>query len=176
MHKMKREYTQSECIRLCENMRFLETTQCGCNLNSLEDWLEMRCTLSSETLERNETLANCTRTFKNSFISSSQCADLCPLECEKLTYKVTHTAETVPIAGKIIFNPVFAQFDTYEEIKKYFFSIRVFYQDTISLNHVSHEPKVKDHILIANMGIAFIMILAMFIWILKKNIIREFKF
>jgi hypothetical protein len=168
MHKLNREYTQSECIRLCENMRFLETAQCNCNLSSIEDWLEMKCSLSIETLERNETLSNCARAFKNSFVSSVQCADLCPLECEKKTYKVMHTAEMVPTDGKILYNPIFAQFDTYEEIKKYFFSIRVFYQDSIGYTLVSQEPKMKGHDLIVSYGIGFIIISTLFIWFLNK--------
>jgi hypothetical protein len=57
----KRTYSQDECFQLCQNLKYLETSNCNCTLKSLDDVIKTACGRK----QMKET--NCTRAFLENF-------------------------------------------------------------------------------------------------------------
>jgi hypothetical protein len=133
------DYTQKECVNLCINLKFNEMNPC--NLTFKEDVFK--------------STNKCVRLFiKNSNVSEKCLKKYCPLECGSLTYDIIKDSTTITGQGAI--NPskssnTFAGFNTYENLSKTFFGIRVYYQD-LKYTLISQHPKIETFDLISSVG------------------------
>lgn len=153
MKAKNQSYSFEECVRLCENLKFIETSQCECNLTSLDDLLYKRCS-TSEASNQKESLTNCVRNFRQNFNYDSVCRTYCPQECDSLEYKVSHLSEGIPVTGKIVNNLEFTEFETYDEIRRSFFSINVFFQNN-KYTLIEQKPKMTWSDLIPRLAVFF---------------------
>ena len=168
-------YEFEECIRLCENLHFKESSKCACNLTSLDDLLYYKCPFDS--IDQDESLTKCILNFKAKFqANESTCFNYCPKECDTIKYKISHYSETLPLSGKIINNPQFSEFDNYDDMRRSYFEISVFYEDHRHL-FIREEPKRNIFDLIPSLGMIFCFILALsFLISIKINNLTLFSF
>lgn len=149
---MNRSYTQKECYRLCGNLLYNQTNKCNCYSNSL-DSTQFDCLYKASSLN----LLDCTFNYYKQFTQNSfnLCENYCPLECDSISYAVTfNSIYDYPYAGSIFgaTDQTFSeQFASYDDLKKTFFSISIFYPD---LNYllVRQDPKILLIDLIPNIG------------------------
>ncbi len=83
---------------------------------------------------------------------NEKCSQYCPLECESMNYIVNTYNEQFPLAGNISKKDNFpAEYNTYEEIKKHYIEIFVYYND-LKYTVISEEPKAELFNFISNIG------------------------
>jgi len=128
-NEKKREYTQKECLYLCRNLKYKEINPC--NSYILDD-LEKDIVDKAELL-KNNTINECVQNFyKNNYYES--CSTLyCPEECDSFTYEINKDLLMTRSSGNISLNQIqfeyYPGFNTYENVSRTFFAIRVYYDD-----------------------------------------------
>jgi hypothetical protein len=145
-------YNQKDCVNLCKNLKYNETNTCECYLDSLDDEIFIKCYNSS-------ILTKCIDKFLNyySLKHINECeSNYCPLECDSFEYDIDLYQQSILSSGKI--SPVYntdidypADFKTYENVSKTYFSINVYYQD-LKYTLISQQPKIEIFGLISNLG------------------------
>ncbi len=87
------------CMKLCFNLHYMNESQCNCSANLEDIW--NHCYVEKDNASQN----SCMNRFKKSFISKdifAKCSNYCPLECDTVSYSITHTAEPIqPINSEI---------------------------------------------------------------------------
>jgi hypothetical protein len=149
-NEKKREYTQKECLYLCRNLKYKEKNPC--NSYILDD-LEKDIVDKAELL-KNNTINECVQNFyKNNYFES--CSTLyCPEECDSFTYEINKDLLMTRSSGNISPNKsldFFAGFNTYENVSRTFFAIRVYYDD-LKYTLIKQQPKIELFGLISNVG------------------------
>jgi len=148
-------YNQKDCISLCKNLKYNETSKCGCYLDSLDDEIFIKC------YKINSTIAKCIDKFLTSFNTKiiNECqSNYCPLECDSFEYDIGLYQQSILTSGKIskfyndsIHTGFTNDFKTYENVSKTFFSINVYYED-LKYTLISQQPKIELFGLISNLG------------------------
>ena len=154
-------YTQNECIRLCKNLNYTQTSNCNCSLKSFDDILYIECSYS----KKNTFEANCTDAFIENFQKNNPfeiCSKYCPLECDSSEYNIKSYSKELPRVGSINRSGSFdySGFKTYDNVSKSFFSIYVFYED-LKYTLIEQNPKMQTFDLISNVGGLFGLFLGM---------------
>ena len=154
------QYSQKECMRLCQNLKYSELYNNYCKLNSLDDYLLLICYREV----KNETVKDITSQFISSFNSKGyykQCENYCPLECDSLDLIIDHSTNS--IAGDLNEDAVgfaYPEFYTYKNVSKSFISIRVYYSD-LKYTFINQLPKIQFFDLLSNIGGIFGLFLGM---------------
>lgn len=155
----KRNYSQIECLQLCQNLLFSENANCKCKLNSLEDILYTSCIKKQTDLN----IINCTKNFIEEFqnkIVNENCSQYCPLECNYNRLVISQFSQTVQSRGKIKNTFNFPEFNTYENVSQSFFLIYVYFE-TSKITLISQQPKMQLFDLFSNIGGLFGLFLGM---------------
>jgi len=152
-------YNQRDCVTLCHHMFYLKYNNCSCNstfYNFRKDciltWIDNRenkvklCV--SEFIENNEQIIDCT--------------EYCPLECDTYSLNINTYSEDFKVSGMIsnkskhIYR--LSNFSTYEEVKKQYIGIYVYYSE-LKYTIVTQQPKTETFNLLSNLGIIYSFIL-----------------
>jgi len=134
------EYTQNECLHSCINFMFKETNPCN-----------KRIEKDIFFLVDNNT---CIQLFIQNLSNSEICLKkYCPLECDSLVYEINLHSISETGYGNISLksSPFYAGFNTYENVSRTFYAIRVYYQD-LKYTLISQQPKIELFGLISNVG------------------------
>jgi len=152
--KENRDYSQSDCFYLCSSLFALEESNCGCN-STLDDFSK-NCVTQFGLEETNE--KNCVSEFLKEFRKKYQfekCLKYCPLECDSMNFVINTFSEQFLVDGNISNKTKSAyaipDFNTFEEIKKHFIGIYVYYND-FKYTLISEEPKTELFNFISNIG------------------------
>jgi hypothetical protein len=82
------DYSKKECTHLCENLKYLEDSNCNCSLNYLDEYLSRVCYENS-----NDKNKACYNTFMDHFHNDHDidqiCSEYCPLECDTFNYDIS---------------------------------------------------------------------------------------
>jgi hypothetical protein len=173
MRKKRRVYTQKECLRLCQNLKFKERNPCSNILDDLDRNIFYNSD-NSETIPTyyNESLNKCVESFlKDSNYLKACYATYCPLQCDTFFYDIsTHSIEARGY-GNITTKSLayYAGFNTYENVSKSFYAVRVYYDD-LRYTLIRQQPKIELFGLISSvggtlglfLGFSFISILELF--------------
>ncbi len=151
-----RLYTQTECIRLCQNLYFKENSDCDCIFDDIDKELWPTCYLGEEK----SSVYKCTQKFIANFqenIKFEVCPNYCPLECDSFTYDISLKVQPVLGSGNFSsYNETeslneFSEFISFENFSKNFYSVSVFYDD-LKYTLISQQPKTEIFGLLSNMG------------------------
>jgi len=123
------DYSEKECSHLCENLKYLEESNCNCSLNNFDDYLYKVCYNSTEQ-------KNCYDKFIDNFNKKDidRCSDYCPIECETFSYDISINLRT---------NQALSTSNI--------FGIYVYYED-LKYTLISQQPKIQFIDLISNIG------------------------
>jgi hypothetical protein len=128
MKNKNTQYSQTECNRLYENLKYLEESNCNCSLKHLDDFPYKVC-------ENNSEHKDCLKEFMSHFNNKDQkCSDYCPLECNTLNYEITINS-----------------FSSLSYSSNDSFIISVFYED-LKYTWINQKPKMQFIDLISNIG------------------------
>jgi hypothetical protein len=126
-------YSKKECTHLCENLKYLEESDCNCSLNYLDEYLSRVCYKYS-----NDKIKSCYNTFMDHFHNDHDidqvCSEYCPLECDTINYDIS-------------INSRISQTLSSDNIT----AIYVFYED-LKYTLISQQPKLQFIDLISNIG------------------------
>ena len=145
-------YTQRECKRMFQVLKFIETSNCNCSVHSLDDELYQKC-----FYKNNNKTKECYTRFMDTF-NIDHFLQYCPRECDFFSYDITP----------------YTLFNNYSDNK---FHLRVYYED-LKYTHISQQAKTEFVGLISNIGgslglfvgVSFISFLEMF------EVLAEFLF
>lgn len=160
IRSQNRTYTQDECFQLCQNLKYIETSKCHCDLNSLDDVIKTSCMNRRTT---SEDIINCTREFLQTFQKSNPfelCSEYCPLECDSIKYDVTHDHMPLPSTGPVSNSFYLKKFRTYENVSRNFFALNVFYEE-LKYTLITQHPKMQIFGLVSSIGGIFSLFLGM---------------
>ncbi len=143
---------------MCSNLCALEESKCGCNSTLIN--FEKNCLRQFYEEDKNVTkkcIAKYLKEFRKAKIKSKfdKCTIYCPSECDSMTYRITPSFEAYPAFGKIsqkskIENGL-KKFKTYEEVRKHFSSVLVYYKD-LKYTLIAQEPRTQLFNVISNIG------------------------
>ena len=149
-----RVYSQKECLELCFSLYYAETNPCDCSGYPLENIFH-EC--FSKRQYYSETW-NCTLLSKRNFsktIFNEKCSNYCPLECSTVNYQVLTSTLDFPTSGNISLKDQTGYFDSkfanYEEVKKRFYSLVIFYED-LKYTLITESPNIEFVDLVSNVG------------------------
>jgi hypothetical protein len=151
LNEKKREYSQKECLYLCDKLKYKEINPCNLSLNYLdEDIYNKAYILDDKQIKR------CVESFFKESNNYESCLTLyCPLECDSFAYDISLNSQAIIGYGNISNNSYFyewyTQFNTYENVSKSFYGLRVYYQD-LKFTLISQQPKIELFGLISNVG------------------------
>jgi len=137
-------YSYKECVKICRNLKYNETNNCGCYLNSLDEEALNEC-----YYDANAVIKNCTSNFWNSFNKLDVCSDYCIRKCDTYTIEIREKEQTIAGYGNL--TNIYTDFKTFENLTKNFFSIRVYYED-LKYTLITQHPKCELFDLISNIG------------------------
>jgi len=155
--KENRAYTHDDCFYKCSHLFALEESNCGCNSN-LNNF-SMNCISSIYNKQIiNKTMEQCVSTYLKDFRKKLQCVkctDYCPLECGSMNYVINSFSEPIALSGNISLNAKSKidsdYFNTYEELKKNYFALRIYYNE-LKYKLISEEPKTETFGFASNIG------------------------
>jgi hypothetical protein len=158
MKRKNWQYSEKECVRLCENLKYLEECNCNCSLDNLDDFPYKVYYYNNEQL-------NCYLKFIDNFNKKNIfhiCSEYCPLECDSFNYDILINSRT---SGSLS--------------NKDIYGIYVFYED-LKYTLISQQPKMQFIDLISNIGgslglfvgISFISFLELFEILIEIIFIR----
>jgi len=89
MQNKSSQYSEKECIRLCENLKYQEESNCNHSLKNLDDYPYKVCYNNIE-------LITCYKKFMEYFNAKEDiiCSQYCPLECDTFSYDISINSRT----------------------------------------------------------------------------------
>ena len=132
----------------------MEQTDCSCMITYDN--------AASCTNHPNMTVKSCHDDFVAKFyqsanVSHENCLKFFPHECDSLSYSITTLSENLPISGTIQNTKGFThgnKFNNFKEVRKYFFSINIYYED-LKYTIISQQPRSETFHLISDIGDIF---------------------
>lgn len=112
-----------------------------------------------------------------------ECSKFCPIECDSISYDISAFVQNLPAFGNITSSKLdLAGFGTYEEVKKNYISISVYYPNLI-YTYIKQNPKTEIFDLVSSvggtfglfLGISFIGIIEVLEWFIQIVFILPFK-
>lgn len=156
MNKKEWEYNQRECVSICRNLIAMETTNCNCNINSLDEKFKVKCFSKNVSDE----IKKCSEKFLIDF-NSDLCIPYCPLECDSFNYDIAQTIVPIIDNGNITSVQFqYTEFNTYENVSKSLYQLYVYYDD-LKYTVISQKPKTELYGLISNIGGTFSLFLGL---------------
>jgi hypothetical protein len=157
LHRQNRVYTQDDCFNKCSHLFALEESDCSCN-SSLNDF-SINCISNVYNKQFfNKTMEKCISEYLKEFrkkFQDEKCREYCPLECDSMNYIINSYTEQIALSGNISLNSrSFIEsddFGTYEELKKSYFAIRIYYNE-LKYTLISEEPKTEIFNFISDIG------------------------
>jgi hypothetical protein len=155
--KANRAYTQDDCFYKCSHLFALQESNCGCN-SSLNDY-SWNCITNLYNkqivdIEKGKCVSEYLKEFRKRF-QDEKCPKYCPLECDSMSYVINSYTEQIALNGNISLNSKIKidsdDFSTYEELKKNYFAIRVYYNE-LKYTLISEEPKTEIFNFISDIG------------------------
>jgi hypothetical protein len=148
LKEKKREYSQKECLYLCEKLKYKEINPCNFSLNYLDEDFYYIAYKSG-----NKTIIRCIESFSKELNNFESCSTLyCPLECDSLTYDLSVTSQTIMGYGNISSSDGFFNiFNRFEDVSKSYYGLRVYYED-LKYTLIKQQPKIELFGLISNIG------------------------
>jgi len=137
----KRKYTRKECLNLCINYKYRELYPLFKNLD--KDIFKL--------IEQYDSIEIFVKDSSNNEICLST---YCPLECNLFSLQIDKDSIEEKATGNIRLNlslPIYAGFNTYENVTRTFFAIRVYY-DELKYTLIKQHPKIELFGLISNIG------------------------
>jgi hypothetical protein len=151
--KANRAYTQDDCFYKCSHLFALQERNCGCN-SSLNDF-SLNCIrnlYNTVDPKVEECVSAYLRDFRKK-LQYEKCPEYCPLECDSMNYVINTFSEHITVTGNVSkkHKTTNFNFSTYEEAKKGFFQIRVYYNE---LKHtlISEEARYEIFNFVSNIG------------------------
>lgn len=149
-------YTQKNCYRFCSFMFALEKSNCDCNSNVSN--FQRDCIKNSSEWFKLSPIKKCIKNYLDDFETTKAqilCSEYCPLECDSINLVVSSFVEMFPSQG-IISNiskkmSYLSNFRTYDEVKKSFVRIQVYY-DSMKYTLISQNPKTALFNCISSIG------------------------
>jgi hypothetical protein len=129
----KWEYSQKECISLCRTLSYIETSNCNCSLKSMDEKFTAKCYNNINDTN----IKACVDSFLSKF-EVEKCSNYCPLECDTLSYKISHSSKMISSLDNSI-------------IRTKIFKIYIFYED-LKYTLITQKPKIELFGLISNIG------------------------
>jgi len=134
-YKDNRAYTQDDCFYKCSQLFALEQSNCGCN-SSLNDF-SMDCLTNVYNKPFIDSkIGKCISEYLKDFrkkLQDEKCQEYCPLECDSMSYVINSYTEQIALSGNISLNSKSKidsdDFSTFEELKKNYFAIRIYYNE-----------------------------------------------
>ena len=152
--KENKGYTQNDCLYLCSHLFALEESKCNCN--STVTYFSKYC-VKQFGIDETET-QKCISEYLRDFRKKDQyekCYEYCPLECNSMNFVVNTYHGQLPINGNISNETkkdyYLSGFDSFEEMRKHFISIYVYYND-FKYTFISEEPRTELFNFISNIG------------------------
>jgi hypothetical protein len=141
----RRIYNQKECLDLCDNLKYKEMNSC----NFIPNNLDQNFIYETNKL-KNDTLKKCIMTF---FKQLNYTNEYCPYECDSFTFDINTHSMSIQNSGNINSKSFshFVGFNTYENVSRTFFAIRVYYDD-LKYTLIKQQPKIELFGLISNVG------------------------
>jgi len=139
MNEKNTEYSQKECLYKCVNLKYYELNPFN---QSLKPDVFSIVNKSVQTF------------IKNSNINELCLSRYCPLQCNSLSYDININFATINGKGNVNQGKTsnnFAGFNTYENISKTFFGMRVYYND-LKYTLIDQHPKIAIFDLISSVG------------------------
>jgi hypothetical protein len=139
MNEKNTEYSQKECLYKCVNLKYYELNPFN---QSLKPDVFSIVNKSVQTF------------IKNSNINELCLSRYCPLQCNSLTYDININFATINGKGNVNQGKTsnnFAGFNTYENMSKTFFGMRVYYND-LKYTLIDQHPKIATFDLISSVG------------------------
>jgi len=142
-----RDYTQKECLYLCEKLKYKEVNPCNFSLDDLDEDIYRK----AEDLDK--MISDCIGKFFKESKTYELCSNLyCPLECDSYAYDLSLNSHTITGYGNISkMNDSFYMFNTFENVSKSFYALRVYYED-LKYTLIEQKPKIELFGLISNVG------------------------
>ena len=169
--KKNRDYTQTNCYYLCSFLFALEQSNCGCNSTLLD--FSKNCI---RNFNMNETeMTKCNSKYLKDFRKNDQsvkCSEYCPLECDSMNFVITPHSYAILSSGNIKKSKTLGtiQYSTYEELKKKYLPIRVYYNE-LKYTLISEKPETESFKFISEIG----GILGLFLGISFLSLIEIFE-
>ena len=129
----KWEYSQKECISLCRTLSYIESSNCNCTLKSMDEKFTAKCYNNMN----DSNIKACVDLFLSKF-EVEKCSKYCPLECDTLNYKISHSSKMISSLETSI-------------IRTKMFKVYVFYED-LKYTLITQKPKIELFGLISNIG------------------------
>ncbi len=147
MIEKNRDYTQKECLYLCEKLKYKEVNPCNFSLDDLDEDIYRK----AEDLDK--MISDCIGKFFKESKTYELCSNLyCPLECDSYAYDLSLNSHTITGYGNISkMNDSFYMFNTFENVSKSFYALRVYYED-LKYTLIEQKPKIELFGLISNVG------------------------
>jgi hypothetical protein len=141
----RRNYNQKDCLDLCDNLKYKEMNPC----NFIPDNLDQNIIYESRKL-KNNTLTKCIMKF---FKQLNYNNEYCPYECDSFTFDINTHSVMTQTSGNISSKSLsyFAGFNTYENVSRTFFGLRVYNQD-LKYTLIKQQAKIELFGLISNVG------------------------
>jgi len=152
--KLKRKYSQKDCLYLCTNLFALEKSNCNCQSNL--DQFNSDC-LRKTSKDQMSNTKICITQYLKSFRKDNyeKCQNYCPLECEQNSLFITPYLGVLPETGLIgsmrIGDFGKNNFSDYKQLKKYFVSILIYYKE-LEYTFISQEAKTETFSFVSNIG------------------------
>ena len=133
MKYKKWEYSQKECISLCRTLSYIDISNCNCTLKSMDEKFTAKCYNNMN----DSNIKACVDLFLSKF-EVEKCSKYCPLECDTLNYKISHSSKMI------------SSLETSIKRTK-IFKIYVFYED-LKYTLITQKPKIELFGFISNIG------------------------
>lgn len=139
-------------------MYAIESSNCSCK--STLDTFQNECQNNWFDTNIENTTKLCTQiylnTFRNSPKENEKCLHYCPLECENVKYLINPYIEVFPVNSGYINNetisePSIKNFKTYDQAKKNYLCLLVFYSD-LKYSFISQIAKTELFSCISSIG------------------------
>ena len=178
LKKSNTGYNYLECIRFCRNINFVEKSNCNCATTYV--------TLAGCSKSKNQSYRACYDKHQSDFQKLDvfeECSKFCPIECDSISYDISAFVQNLPAFGNITSSKLdLAGFGTYEEVKKNYISISVYYPNLI-YTYIKQNPKTEIFDLVSSvggtfglfLGISFIGIIEVLEWFIQIVFILPFK-
>ena len=176
LQKENRAYTQDDCLYKCSHLFALQESNCSCN-SSLNEFGKNCIKNVYNKAFIDSKIGECISKYLKEFrkkLQDEKCPEYCPLECDSMNYVINSYTEQIALNGNISLNTKSKidsdDFSTYEELKKNYFALRIYYNE-LKYTLISEEPKTEMFNFISDIG----GILGLFLGISFLSIVEIFE-
>ena len=156
MKNLEISYSQTKCFLLCSHLYALQESNCSCKA-SLENF-NTKCLTNPLDTSFNSAVKICIANYLKTFRikeQSKKCKQLCPDECDSMSYTISNYFELIPISGPLSSTDRntsdLAEFKTYEELHEHYIRVYVYYKE-LKYTLISEDPKTETFNFVSSIG------------------------